>query len=57
MIYFIVIAGDHGYRFSEIRQTLPGWYEDKLPTFFLYLPPNLTKMYPSWKTAVELNAR
>ncbi|XP_018326239.1 uncharacterized protein LOC108737692 isoform X3 [Agrilus planipennis] len=34
-----IFLSDHGMRFGDIRYTRAGWYEDKLPFFFIRLPP------------------
>ena len=34
----LFFMSDHGLRHDKFRQTLPGWYEDKLPNFWVYLP-------------------
>lgn len=34
----VVLLADHGIRFGEIRQTIQGWYEERLPMNFISLP-------------------
>lgn len=53
----LFFMGDHGYRFGEIRQTLTGYYEDKLPNLWIWLPPRIRKMYPPWQESLEINSR
>ncbi|KAL1451470.1 hypothetical protein WDU94_005846 [Cyamophila willieti] len=42
----IVFLSDHGMRFGEIRQTYSGWFEERLPFIFFYLPEWYQKKYP-----------
>jgi hypothetical protein len=49
--------GDHGYRFGQFRQTILGFYEDKLPNLWIFLPPWVREKYPKWQTALEINSR
>lgn len=53
----VILLGDHGYSFLEIRRTLSGWYEDKLPVLWISLPPSLVKTKPSWKLALNRNSK
>lgn len=53
ILFFI---SDHGYRYGPIRQTFAGWYEDKLPNFWVYLPPGIRASHPKWADALALNA-
>jgi hypothetical protein len=51
----LFFMSDHGYRYGSIRQTFPGWYEDKLPTFWVYLPPAVKARFPEWTRALKKN--
>ena len=53
----LFFMSDHGSRYGEFRQTLPGWYEDKLPNFWVYLPSSLRQQFPDWLEAVKVNSR
>lgn len=33
-----------------------GWYEDKLPTQWVYLPPSFRQKYPDWLSALKTNS-
>ncbi|XP_043463756.1 uncharacterized protein LOC122499454 [Leptopilina heterotoma] len=34
----IIFLSDHGIRFGEFRKTFMGWYEERLPFFYIWLP-------------------
>ncbi|XP_044752089.1 uncharacterized protein LOC123311992 [Coccinella septempunctata] len=42
----LVVFADHGHRFAEIRNTLQGKQEERLPFFSIILPPWFQKKYP-----------
>ena len=52
----LFVMGDHGYRYLDIRSTLHGWYEDKLPTMWIKLPDTVTSSHPSWLEALKYNS-
>jgi len=49
--------GDHGYRFGKLRETLMGFYEDKLPNMWIYVGPKVKERFPMWEKALQTNAR
>ncbi|ODN02109.1 hypothetical protein Ocin01_04569 [Orchesella cincta] len=53
----LLIMSDHGYRFKSVRRTIRGWYEDKLPMFWISIPPSLQKSHKHWKEALVHNSR
>ncbi len=53
-IFFFM--SDHGQRYGPIRETTQGWYEDKLPTQWVYIPKHLRNLYPEWHRNLEINA-
>jgi membrane-anchored protein YejM (alkaline phosphatase superfamily) len=53
----LIFMGDHGYRYGALRETLIGYYEDKLPNMWIRLPPALQQKFPSWQEALEINAK
>ena len=53
----LIIAGDHGYRYGGVRETLSGYYEDKLPNLWIRLPPWIIKKYPEWEAALNWNSK
>lgn len=52
----LIFLSDHGQRYGAIRETLPGWYEDKLPVLSIYLPAKVKASFPTWADALALNA-
>lgn len=52
----LILLSDHGQRYGAIRETLPGWYEDKLPILSVYLPPNVRDKAPEWRSNLKENA-
>jgi hypothetical protein len=53
----LILLSDHGQRYGAIRETLAGWYEDKLPILSIYLPPRLKKSFPEWGEALKENSQ
>lgn len=53
-IFFFM--GDHGQRYGPIRETTQGWYEDKLPMQWVYLPKRIEAAYPDWKQNLNKNS-
>jgi len=53
----LIFAGDHGYRYGALRQTINGFYEDKLPNMWIRLPPWIIQNYPEWEDALKHNTR
>ncbi|CAL8110909.1 unnamed protein product [Orchesella dallaii] len=54
-IFFFM--SDHGQRYGPIRETPQGWYEDKLPTNWVYIPPKFRDRYPEWYESLQENAK
>lgn len=53
----LVFMSDHGDRKGHFRETIMGWYEDKLPTLWIHLPPRIVKRFPEWKANLQFNSR
>ncbi|XP_021950524.1 uncharacterized protein LOC110847822 [Folsomia candida] len=53
----LIFMGDHGYRYGPFRETILGYYEDKLPNMWIRLPPWIKEEFPEWQTALEINSR
>jgi len=53
----LVIVSDHGFRYGPLRETISGYYEDKLPNLWIRLPPWIVRKYPEWEDALHLNSR
>ncbi|XP_061714601.1 LOW QUALITY PROTEIN: uncharacterized protein LOC133523106 [Cydia pomonella] len=53
----IVVMGDHGPRFANVRNTLQGKLEERLPLLGIRLPDRLTRARPHAQRALEANAR
>jgi membrane-anchored protein YejM (alkaline phosphatase superfamily) len=51
----LFFMGDHGYRYGAFRETLIGYYEDKLPNMWITLPQRLKERFPHWQRSLELN--
>lgn len=53
----LIVMGDHGYRYGAIRETILGYYEDKLPNMWIKIPPWITEdFYPEWQESLEANS-
>ncbi|KAL0859751.1 hypothetical protein ABMA27_010110 [Loxostege sticticalis] len=53
----LVFMGDHGSRYAEIRKTLQGRLEERLPLMAILLPDDLLATRPSAQEALEGNSR
>lgn len=42
----LIVLSDHGNRFNEIRQTLIGRWEERMPFIAFYVPPRFRKLHP-----------
>ncbi|XP_056637215.1 uncharacterized protein LOC130445544 [Diorhabda sublineata] len=42
----VVLLADHGIRFGDIRQTIQGWYEERLPMNFISIPTWFQRQHP-----------
>lgn len=51
----VVLLSDHGQRSGPSRATSLGWLEDRMPFFFIWLPPYLSKSYSDFVQALQLN--
>ncbi|XP_028161246.1 uncharacterized protein LOC114353432 isoform X2 [Ostrinia furnacalis] len=52
----LLFMGDHGTRYANVRKTLQGRLEERLPVMAILLPENLVKKRPSASKALEHNA-
>jgi len=53
----LILVSDHGYNFGGIRETLTGYYENKLPALWIRLPAQIKKSHPDWESSLKNNAR
>ncbi|XP_059144630.1 uncharacterized protein LOC131931793 [Physella acuta] len=51
----LLVMGDHGSRFDDVRRTLSGKLEERLPYVSLRFPPWFEKKYPSLVKNVKTN--
>ncbi|CAD5218426.1 unnamed protein product [Bursaphelenchus okinawaensis] len=52
---FIVFMSDHGNRFDDIRSTLIGRYEERMPFLFIRPPESMLQKYPEVKQNLANN--
>ncbi|XP_049873429.1 uncharacterized protein LOC126371977 [Pectinophora gossypiella] len=52
----LIVMGDHGPRFANIRDTYQGFIEERLPFMAIRLPDNLRRIRLDAQTALENNA-
>lgn len=52
----VFLLSDHGIRFGPIRKTIQGWYEERLPTNLISIPPWFQKQYPKKYENIQKNA-
>ncbi|XP_071872290.1 uncharacterized protein [Bombus fervidus] len=53
----IVLLSDHGMRWGPIRNTFVGWYEERLPFLYLWLPEWLREERPEAYSSLRANQR
>ncbi|XP_014211056.1 uncharacterized protein LOC106641232 [Copidosoma floridanum] len=51
----IVVLSDHGMRYGDIRGTFVGWYEERLPFVYIWLPEWFREQNPSAAEALRIN--
>lgn len=54
MVFFI---SDHGIRFGDLRATLTGYFEERLPSFYLSLPPLFKEQFPLLHNNILTNTK
>lgn len=52
----LILMSDHGARFTQVRQTLQGKYEERMPFFSFRLPPRFAQKYPTIVQNLKQNA-
>lgn len=53
----LFLMGDHGDHYGAFRDTMLGWYEEKLPAMFIYLPDRLKLRFPNWNATLNENSK
>lgn len=53
----IVLLSDHGMRWGPIRNTFVGWYEERLPFLYLWLPEWFREERPEAYSSLRANQR
>lgn len=53
----IFLLSDHGIRFGSIRETIQGWYEERLPTNLISIPEQFQKKYPKKYENIKKNSK
>ncbi|XP_058789405.1 uncharacterized protein LOC131663201 isoform X2 [Phymastichus coffea] len=51
----IVVLSDHGMRYGNIRDTFVGWYEERLPFVYVWLPEWFREQNPESALALRVN--
>ncbi|XP_014480678.1 PREDICTED: uncharacterized protein LOC106747559 [Dinoponera quadriceps] len=51
----VVFLSDHGMRWGAIRNTFVGWYEERLPYIYVWLPEWFRRENPEAHRALEIN--
>lgn len=54
---FLFMFSDHGHRFDQIRQTMIGRLEERMPFFSIHVPQKLLKQFPELKEVLEWNSK
>lgn len=51
----MIFISDHGIRFGDIRNTRTGWYEERLPFIYIWLPQWFRNLYPKTIQNLQTN--
>ena len=51
----IIFLSDHGMRYGDVRNTFVGWYEERLPFFYIWLPEWFREEEPEAYQALTVN--
>jgi hypothetical protein len=51
----VIFFSDHGMRFGPIRNLFIGWVEERLPFFYMHLPPKFRQDHPEIVKALRAN--
>ncbi|CRL03323.1 CLUMA_CG016463, isoform A, partial [Clunio marinus] len=51
----VVFFSDHGIRFGPVRQLLTGWFEERLPFIFIWLPEWFKTKHPEIVRSLKIN--
>lgn len=51
----VIFMSDHGDRFGPILKTESGWYEDRMPFMFIWLPEWFRNEHPNFARALKIN--
>lgn len=52
----LLFMSDHGPIFGYLRETEQGWYESKLPNFWIYIPKGIRQKFPNWYPSLQINS-
>ncbi|XP_077518259.1 uncharacterized protein LOC144128602 [Amblyomma americanum] len=53
----VIFMSDHGHRWSPVRETHSGMFEDRLPALFISFPPTFRRHHPDIMRTIHINAR
>ncbi|KAJ9587424.1 hypothetical protein L9F63_019054, partial [Diploptera punctata] len=51
----VIFLSDHGMRFGKMRETVVGWYEERLPFIQIWIPKWFRRKYPNYYNNILLN--
>jgi len=54
---FIIFLSDHGMRFGDIRKTAIGWYEERLPFIYVWVPEWFKQKHPDIYNNLKTNSK
>ena len=52
---FVIFLSDHGMRFGKMRETVVGWYEERLPFIQIWIPKWFRRKYPQHYNNILIN--
>ncbi|EDX05585.1 GD21718 [Drosophila simulans] len=51
----VILMSDHGHRYNTLRRASTGYFEERMPMMFIYLPPWFRREYPHLATNLGKN--
>lgn len=51
----VIFFSDHGLRFGPVRQLMVGWFEERLPFMFIWLPSWFKRQHPEIVQNLKIN--
>ncbi|KAH8325590.1 hypothetical protein KR067_002156 [Drosophila pandora] len=51
----VILMSDHGHRYNTLRRAASGYFEERMPMMFIYVPPWFRRKYPQFVANLKKN--